>query len=647
VGRSRLIRYTVLTALFAAGIVAGLLLWEGIELPFQNPWGVKGRLTEIQYNPANDVLRFAVFVSLPVFLLAAVYLAGGRRIRDVLFPGDRGPSAGDSPPDLPPVCRVLLPVILVTCSVVAALNIPTFHASGRFDSFHEGETLGPAVSYMAGETPYRDFIFLHGLYENPLRSVTAFRLFGRSIASVRTLESIMKILAFVSLSLLMLVLFRGRYLYSFTALALLAFLHLSGNFNLPRLMLVKTRDITVFLFLTTVVLLRDAGRSGDRRLKRVFVTGFFFSFIPLIAFMYTVDRGVFLFASYMIIFPLMYLLYFSRADTRGCFLWSSSLGLFSAAALAALLIGDGLPEFVRYAFLTMPRYRELMSGYVYPVFNKLFLAAVVLIAANAFWVASRFLRELHLGGGSFRSSAGSFMEKYLVEFSMLLLSVFLFRTALGRSDWPHVAYSLPVTYILSACIVLKHHSGILRPRRFRSMYGYLLAALVTLTLFLGTYRIYGDGLLRENFPLGVEDSAIIPDNYKATISFLKENLSPDESFFTMTAEASWYYFIDRPSPCRFPVIIFAMPYFYQDEVVRDLERRNVKFVLYRNSNWSNRIDGFPNEERLQIIAGYIRDRFEFYRKIDDNEIWIRKGQVQDSEKIDDSEIWIGKAEKGG
>jgi len=607
--------------LFLAGIAIGLSLWGRIELPFQNPWGVRGKLTEIRYNPSNDVIRFAVFLLSPVLVLFITYLSGRRWLSDIIF-AEASHAAQGPPHILSPGLGKLLSVLLILFSVVVALNIPTFHASGRFDSFHEGETLGPAVSYMAGETPYKDFIFLHGLYENPLRSVIAFRLFGRSIASVRTLESVVKILAFVLLSMLLLRLYRGRYLYSFTALTILAFLHFSAMFHLPQLMLIKTRDVTVFLFLITVVVLQDAGRDGDRRTGRLFMAGFLFSFIPLASFGYAVDRGAFLFATYLILFPVMYPLYFCKAGTRRYFLSSSLLGLLSAVLLLVVLMRGGFSEFVRYAFLTMPRYRELMSGYVYPVFSKLFLAAVVLMAANAFWVAFKFIQELHLNDRRPGVSIRRFMDKYLAEFSMLILSVFLFRTALGRSDWPHVAYSLPVTYILSVYIVLKHYSGFLQTR----IYAYMITVVVALTLSAGLYQVCRGNLIRENFPLGVKDSEIIPDNYKATILFLKGNLSGDESFFTMTAEASWYYFIDRPSPCRFPVIIFAMPYFYQDEVVRELEKNNVKFVLYRNSNWSNRIDGFSNEERLPVIAGYIRDKFKFYRKIDDNEIWIRKAE---------------------
>ncbi|NOY38820.1 MAG: hypothetical protein GXO95_00850 [Nitrospirae bacterium] len=618
------IKYSVLFVLFFTGIAIGLLLWNRIELPFQNPWGVKGKLTEIQYNPTNDVVRFAVFLVSPVLLLSIAYLLGRRKLNDIIFAESSTPASGSRHNSRPPV-KALLSVLLIVFSIVVALNIPTFHASGKFDSFHEGETLGPAVSYMAGETPYKDFIFLHGLYENPLRSVIAFRLFGKSISSVRTLESIMKIVAFVLLSILMLQLYRGRYLYSFSAITILAFLHCSTMFHLPRLMLIKTRDITVFLFLITLVMLQDMGKWQDYRIKRFFMAGFLFSFIPLASLGYAVDRGAFLFAAYLILFPVLYFIYFHKGNFRRYFLFSSLLGLLSAVLLMGVLLRGGVTEFIRYAFLTMPRYKDLMSGNVYPVFDKLFLAVSVIIAANTFWVAFKFLQELYLNNGRLRVSVRSFMEKYLVEFSMLILSLLLFRSALGRSDWPHVAYSIPVTYILALYIVMKHYSSrLFRGYLFKRIYTYLLVAVVTLIFFLGIYQIYRGDLVRENFPLGVKDAELIPDNYRATISFLRNNLAPDESFFTMTAEASWYYLIDRPSPSRFPVIIFATPYFYQNEVVKDLEKNNVKFVLYRNSYWASRFDGFSNEERLPLIAKYIRDNFIFYRKIDDNEIWVRK-----------------------
>ena len=128
-------------------------------------------------------------------------------------------------------------------------------------------------------------------------------------------------------------------------------------------------------------------------------------------------------------------------------------------------------------------------------------------------------------------------------------------------------------------------------------------------------------------PVNASDDFFIPDNYKGTINFLRVNLEADESFFTLTSEASWYYFIDKPCPTRFQVVWFAMPLFYQNEVVDDLKSGKVKYIILRNNHWANKIDGFDNEVRLPVVISYIKQNYIFYKRIDDNEIWIKKSLV--------------------
>ena len=127
----------------------------------------------------------------------------------------------------------ILSVIFV---LIMALNIPTYHSFDKYaDSFHEGESLGTAMSYMAGKVPYKETIFMHGIFQDPLRSVLAFKLFGKSIGSARTLESILKISSFVLLFILLLKLFQQNYLYAYiTFLILIFFCHSSvSKFSYP------------------------------------------------------------------------------------------------------------------------------------------------------------------------------------------------------------------------------------------------------------------------------------------------------------------------------------------------------------------------------------------------------------------------------
>ncbi|OFY62875.1 MAG: hypothetical protein A2V64_09220 [Bacteroidetes bacterium RBG_13_43_22] len=615
-----------LFSVFLSGVVFGLFFWNRIVLPFHNPWGVTGPLTVIEYNPANNLIRFIVLILFPVLLLSIIYLFDIRKINIITF-GKNSFYEGyyNISPDFTTTTKTIFTVLIILFSVLIAIYISY---PGQFDPFHEGESLGPAMSYLAGKTPYKDFLFCHGVYQDPLRSVIAFKFFGKSIGSVRTLESITHIFSMVLLSLFITKIYRGNYLFSFASVILLFFINniFFLNLILPKLpeslaLINLSRDITLYSFLITVALLHSSITRHDISARRFFIIVFLFSFIPLAAFGYSIDRGFYLFAAYLIISPVLYLFFFRKSAFRIHYLISSLLGILSAIILLLFLLRGNPGEFFKYTFLIMPKYKELLDGDVYPVFRLPFLMICIFIAANTFWVGYKFIQELHQNNNQITITIRKFTEKYLIELCLLVLSVFFFRGALGRIDWHHVVKSSHITYILSIYIIFRHY-----------LYRYYLNkrlnyAMIFIVLFISVFlisRIIKENLISRSFPLETEDSKFIPENYKATISYLKNNLSSKENFFTMTSEASWYYFIDKPCPTRFPVVWFASPSFYQEEIVRDLKMNNVKFILYRNNSWYNAIDGFDNETRFPIIMGYIEENYEFFKKFDNNEIWINK-----------------------
>lgn len=635
-------KFILLFAIFSIGIALGLFFWNKIELPFQNPWGVTGLLTKIRYNPGNDLIRFAVFILFPILILSVVYLLNIKKFRDICFGRYSNNFRCSISTELPSLAGKILAVILVIFTILVAFYHPTYHSAGRFDTYHEGETLGASVSYIDGKIPYKDFLFTHGIYQDPLRSIIAFKLFGRSIGSARTLQSIVKILTYLLLSVFLIKIYNGNYSYCFATLIIFILLHERIRFaiafipqfiptlyagfqvHVPQLTLIVARDITTFSFLITIPLLQKFIVCRETDVKKFFVINFVFSFIPLASFGYSIDRGFYLFAVYLIVSPLLYFFFFRRSIFRIRYLISSFLGLSSAMVLLVLLLRGGFVEFFKFTFLVMPRYKELMDGKVYPIHDVWFLAICILIAANLYWVILKLIKEFYLNSGELVLSIKNFMEKYLIEFCLLLLSIFTFRSALGRSDWEHVAYNSFTTYILSAYIFIKYYlHSILHRYRLNRLFTYFLVFLIISISSLYIYRIYDENLVVENFPFKIRDSEFIPANYKAAISFLKNNLNDEDKFVTMTSEASWYYFIDRPCPIRFPIVWFATPYFYQNEMVEGLQKSNVKFILYKNGGKPNRIDGFDNEIRLPIVIDYIKKNYVFFKKIDDNEIWIK------------------------
>jgi hypothetical protein len=155
------------------------------------------------------------------------------------------------------------------------------------------------------------------------------------------------------------------------------------------------------------------------------------------------------------------------------------------------------------------------------------------------------------------------------------------------------------------------------------MVGSIALIVVLLSVFC-VYRVAGKNVLFQEFPASVKDSQLIPDNYKETIAYLKENLGPDDQFVTMTNEISWYYFLDKLCPVRFPMAIMAAPDFYQAQFVDGLKKGHIKFILYRNKSWFSSIDGISTVDRLPIVFRYIDEHFRPFAVIDDQELWVPK-----------------------
>jgi len=136
--------------------------------------------------------------------------------------------------------------------------------------------------------------------------------------------------------------------------------------------------------------------------------------------------------------------------------------------------------------------------------------------------------------------------------------------------------------------------------------------------------MYVNNVISTVLPLGKDDSEFIYKDCRDTIIFLREHLEEDEYFLTFTNYAIWYYFVNKPSPTRFPAIFFATPDFYQKEIVRDLRLKDVKYVLYRSeSDKSVIIDDIENQVRLPIVFDFIRNNYVFLKKIDENHIYAK------------------------
>ena len=605
--------------LFLLSFALGLRFYPYLRLPFSNPWGVIGPPTLHRYNPANDIVRFLLLVLLPSAVLVLLCLS--RATRRLLCP------PAEPPRDLRRVEKpardakwVSWTLLLVVVVVLAGDNYRYSGGDGPLDTFHEGETLGAAVDYRAGKIPYRETIFVHGAFQDPLRSVLAFKLFGRSIAAMRTMTALLSAIKFGLLCVALYLLFGSNIGYAAPCTLLVFIFWLLKPLGVG--FYTANRDIALYCFLITAVLLHRLILDGEfeARKNRASMLLFLFGVLPAVSFAYSIDRGFYLSAACVIhSFGMLFIL-----PKKGRY---RSLAILSAGYVAGIL-GLGLAvkwayvDFLKFAVLIFPRYKELMDGFVYRFRELPFCIPVLLISANLFWLTRRFIGTK---GDGLSGKIGTFYATYGLEALLLMLSVFCFRGALGRSDIGHVYLASAPIFILTIYALLRHAA--VPQLDDGSEATHQAAMIVTVVLFVVLSRFCAPKMDWSHWyrvPLGVPDEKLIPANYAKAISFLRSHLREDERFFTMTSEASWYYFLDKPCPTRFQVVWFAMPEFYQREIVQDLERQKVKFVLFRNGSWAYTIDQIPNATRLPIVVSYLKASYVFFRKIDDHEIWIRR-----------------------
>ncbi len=411
---------------YVAASAVAFALCTHISLPFSNPWNIMGGLARAHFNPANNILRFLLFVGAPPLLLVGLRCLPFTRNRYLWGETPAGPYS-PSPPRA--AAEFLSPIMIMSClfCLIMALNNATYHDSGPLlDTFHEGESLGPSMSLLNGGIPYKDAVFPHGIVQDPLRSLIAFKVFTRSIGAARTLDTIITLLCFVAMFAFLVVLYEKRYVWVNLTLIVLV-----GAISL-RDLIILSRDLMTYLFLlVTALLLRGIDEPEPRLSAGRCVAFVLFSFLPLAAMTYSVDRGFYLTATYLVMLPLM-IFYFGR---RALYLTLTLavLGVGLAVLFAGILLHWEWRPFIDYAIMTVPRYWDLMDGFVYPFRSPRYLLIVLIISWNVYWVFARFLTAFlrSAKGVNGHGAFVAFLRMHLMDICLLVMSLCLFHSALG------------------------------------------------------------------------------------------------------------------------------------------------------------------------------------------------------------------------
>jgi hypothetical protein len=547
--------------------------------------------------------------------------------------------------------------------LVYVLGLDTdIHSS--VDYFHDGERLVPLDVMRRGGVPYRDFYLQHGLLENALIPLLAGKLFGHSLEALRTMQMLLHPLVYVAYYLLGLSLFRFRLLTSsllvILVMAVVMDLGWHWGAHRPLFGLLALAAVASAIRGPRVldVLGGAPGRGGDGQPRRVLRTCWTHGrpllaagFLSSLAFWHYVDMGAYSLASIGLFLLLV------GSMQPGIEAWRRPLPLlcFAGGALPGFLVvgsyfwSQGLLGDLLHNLYLQVAHQLQTWGLPYPPLSELLrpLETAGWAGWRAFvfgevfrWYLPIVLYLLCLGYLTQRWLVGRLWpsERCMRLLLILLMALAYFRIALGRSDLPHLRLASIFQYVVVLFLLECGLASLWSQRslgRLRASQVALGASLLLAVLAGGSYlqreldpfgslgqrieRLRGGGVAFAGRSAGglervgrlslpASDASFIEE----IVDYIHDHTEPGEPVFDFSSNAGLLFFADRPSATRYFQILYASAPDSQREVVRELERRQVKLVITSRVE----MDGVSAERRHPIVADYLDQNFAPWRRVD-------------------------------
>lgn len=610
VKRLQILLWSVL--ILSGGFFLGVLLWNNINLPFHNPLEVVGPLTLSKFNPNTNIVRFLTFIILPSFLLVTVLFIP--YFKKVFLHSTSGSNQVSEYFSSMHRFKKLLTVLSILIFFLFAAK-PVFdyflfdYDLSHMDFFHEGEWLTPAFKYSVQHQIWEGSYFAHGAFHDVLSPYLGWKLFGQqTIGASRIFVEIFKKLiplgaAFLFISLSCLVYpkyWHNRILISQLCIAIYLL-------SLNTYQVLDRRDIFVLIGLSFITLSFCYKKS-----LLFFIVGLF----SACTYFSSIDRGAFFSALLFIIILIMPFMRITQDTKLNWKLWASLLaGVIVGWIIFVAFLGiDEFRHFVNNTFLLYTT-KDLFDSYIFKKpkdFLSPFTLPMIMIGVQLFFFIMCFLKIYKR----------DIEKRYFgyVHLSFLLLAIFYFRLAIGRSDMPHILYSSTFAFLGITFLLWE----IIANLKSRVLYIIILVVILSYNAYT-VFKIFPRDFTRYSSPIGkiskfvqLDDSFFLTAEEDKAIKRMKEIFANEACVFSYTSEAAIPYLLKKPFCGKNYIVWFCSPRPKRDELIQDLRTYKPNYILYKSDFWSNHIDGIDNSQRFPDVNKYILERYQHYETIGNN-----------------------------
>jgi len=596
-----------LTLIFTTiAIIISTFLWDKILLPYDIQNKIYGEYSINEYNPNNDTIRFIFFVSFPLLIFLISYLTFYKEktfsLNYILF--NKNDIKKNNKTNFAPL--IILFIIVLSIELLI-LDFGKF--SQNIDYVHDGMILTPSSNAYFLNKFWESSYIERGLFAQFI-PVLLWDLFNIKTIGLAHISS----LILLYLNKILLVIFCSKisqHLFSRDFVKKIFFIILS----ILSVSLVSYYNLDAFpersfLFLLFFIIFENSFRDN-----KFYISSFLLGLFSIISMLWFIDIGAYI--NFLLLVMLIY--FFLRKEIRK---FSSTLFgiVFGWASFVIFLPSSEFSEFVN---ITLSVYANVdyYNGLIYPTpflsgDARSTRALLLIIFGGILTILLSFNKKLKLSH-----------ESRILFIFLFIASILMFKTALSRSDTPHIkvaaGFNLFLVYTailyLLFYLIEKKEKIKLTVNKFlnfsKKKYLNLIIIFFLLNIFILKANVAGYKNLTyslENIKnlATYENNKYINSDYIELIKYYKSLVKDQACIQILTNEAVLPYLMDKPVCTQFYFMYPVGHIKLQKKFIQQLDAAKPKIILYNSeiTTW----DFSP--KHASFLFDYVNQNYSFHSK---------------------------------
>ena len=587
------------------GVILSVFLskffWGWIDIDYTKEFEIPGEYSKYKYNPINESIRYVTFISMPLIVyLVCIKIFKGQEIKQIkeIFYYDNSKTYYVTKNNLLVLCFLSFSALILLDFL--SVNLPLH----TIDTLHEGQWLTPVINYLKKGGYWIDSYITIGFFHEILNVLIGFKIFdifsiGSSRFSILLSILVFKFILIIFIYKLTVIqkLTENFKILFFVLISLIALSMTSFSFYNSGILHYRNLPLILFLILLIPIISNE---------KMVIFYCFLIGAMSTISMLWGLDKGAYL----NLTLASLILFLIIKKD------FDKSVWIILGAIITWILFYKifGQEEFKSFFYNTKEIYQSMdwIHGFIHPepfssdqhsaratkILLILILSGLLIININ-FFKYQNILNEY----------------KVLLIF-IFIISIITYKTALLRSDGPHIR-SVTGLPLLLLCIITLNliFDFILKNKKYLKIFqnvanfkNILIFMFILLSIFflpnLNFKNIISFKSSVKNY-VNLSDEFFLTERQNLLIKRYNNLTIEDKCVLIFTYDAAIPYLLKKPSCNKYYFVWNIGNKKNQNLFIKSIENRKPNFILL-GGDYKNPITiGLEPHERLPIIYNFI------------------------------------------